>query len=253
MSVASDRILATIIASCCFVAPNVHAATIFDGEFFDADWTISGHTTGVGAAAGTFFGANRSAGPGDDGGEIQGNPGAYRHFGQVHGGRQNGTMTIHTMHIYEAFSFDPSVAPLDDFAVSFDAYAFSTNTDGGQSHSLNVGPAIRQGPYVFVALSGAAGNFSAFDQWESFAFGNLTEDDFVYLGAVAPAPEPNFNAAGDAIYFGFYAYNAGNFTTYGHGGVDNWELSIIPVPEPSSALIIAAGACLIVSMKRRSG
>lgn len=239
-----SRVPVTALTILLVTASNSHADTISDGEFFDSDWTVGGYTTGVGAAAGTFFGGNRSAGPGDDGGEITGNPGAYRHFGQVHGGRQNGTMTIRTMHIYEPHSYAPSLGPLAAFDIAFDALAFSVNADGGQSHSLNVGPALRQENNYFVSLSGAAGNFTAFDQWESFEFNNLAAGDFVYIGGVNPAPQLDFSSTAEPIHFGYYAYNEGNFTTYGRGGVDNWQLSILRVPEPSALLLMLVGVGL---------
>jgi hypothetical protein len=181
---------------------------------------------------------------------IDGNPGVYRYFRQTHGGRQNGTMTARAFHISEAFTYDPSIDPLQSLSIGFDAYMFD-NGDGlanqaGPSNQITVGAAIRQDQKLFFVESGLAGRIGSFEVWTPFQFNLLSANDFVFSGSVGggqPIPEVDFTITGMPMTFGYYAFTSDNFTTRGRGGVDNWQLEVNPIPEPNSfvMLLIACG------------
>lgn len=251
-----DRVAVFLLAS---LIPAMLSAgiVITDNDFADANWATGGIvTTGVGAASGTFIGFRQIAFPGDEGVAFSGNPGAFQNFQQVHGGRQNGTMTARGAYVYDAFTYDPSVhGELQNLSMSYDAFRMN-NADGvglSPSDVLTMGVVAVQNNHMFHA---GAAVISTFETWTSLSFTNLVQSDFTYAGRVSPDPVLDFSTSGSAIKLGYYVFHAGNFTTRGRGGVDNFVLSINndPVPEPSAAVVMlmVATASVFLSRKRRA-
>ena len=74
----------------------------------------------------------------------------------------------------------------------------------------------------------------------------LTEESFT-RGDIGP----DFSENGSPIQFGYFRSNSAFSTNYSiTGGVDNWTVNVVAVPEPATLLIFALGSIYLNRKKR---
>jgi hypothetical protein len=115
--------------------------------------------------------------------------------------------------------------------------------------------AIGQGGSLFfgggVAVALGPGGGAPGGVWDSFAFTGIVDSDFFLLDGAGTL---DFSAAGDPITFGFLTTNSVTLdNTSTMSGIDNWSVTVDPVPEPSTALLLAGGLlALVMGRKHRT-
>ena len=214
------------------------AVTFSDSTFADADWTS--RQLIVTGASPSSPSATFSAGQVGSGGT----PGAYREVTQTYNGPN---MVIVVAHMQNAAVYDPGVAgPVAGFNFSFDLNFFNyPGTCCGPSFAVGYAAVIKQGGNFYLGDSVVTVSAS----WVPFAIADQTAADFVLLNGdpLLPSSHPDFSATGSAITFGYATANgtAGASTTSTTSGLDNWVVSSIDLPEPSSLGVLAMGLVLL--------
>jgi hypothetical protein len=207
------------------VAADARAEVIFDATFHDSDWS---RTAVLRAGPDSF---TQLAEQVTDGG----NPGAFRKMTHSWGG---GT-SVAVFHIFENRSYDPgTMGAIASFDYSEDGIVLPGSLTGGL-----VGRAIALLQDGILYSGGEqAGGFGN-TTWQAYTVNGLTATDFRSL---AGTDHPDFSAQGKPLYFGYVRTNTitGSLTRTMIHGIDNWQVTIMPVPEPTAmTLWLLAGAC----------
>ncbi len=214
-------------AAALLLPPPVPAQVVgvTDGTFNNTDWSlvVVNNTTNGTPTAGQV-----SSG---------GNPGAYRSNSLTATGGA-GTTTVDTFSFRNGFSYSPSTqGAIGQWTLSVDDRKIS------QTSGFNglIGLAVRQNGTLYRTNQLFDPATSA---WLTFSY-PPTPDPNAFIQVSGPGPAtPDFSNGGP-IDFGYYvpfvvasAAASGTETV----GVDNFQISITPVPEPSTVLLAGAGA-----------
>lgn len=108
-------------------------------------------------------------------------------------------------------------------------YYFTTR--GGYTNSSTWGP----------LLSGIPAPFTPIDTT------GLTANDFRTLASASD--HPDFTSNGEAITFGFFRANSISLEEV--AGIDNWQVTVNPVPLPPSALLLGSGLLGLWAVRRK--
>lgn len=228
-----------------FSAANASAVAFTDTTFADADWLIRSEAVTPGSSH--TFGQDTTPGAG--------NPSPYRrmtHTNPVHPMGSGSTFTTIT-HERETWSYDPAVSgAIDHIDISMDRIVFSATVGGQPSPSSAVGHVFRiyQDGLAFFPANDPRAFLSR--SWENIALTNLAGTDFVTTTSPG-ALNPDFSAAGGVITFGYGRSNTNTaqsvevITTH---GIDNFTVTVVPIPEPSTLLMIGVGMVLLGSTRR---
>jgi len=113
------------------------------------------------------------------------------------------------------------------------------------THAVSL--ALRQNGVLYIpsgfALPGAS--------WGTFSLAGLTETNFSAVGAPGHL---DFSTSGALVQFGFLHRVSGSIGGIGFEsttGIDNWTVTVTPVPEPSTLLLVVGGAVGIAVWRRR--
>lgn len=157
-----------------------------------------------------------------------------------------GPIDVLAAHVYRFAQYDPTIqGPLGSVCMSIDAICF----DGGPSGAIGIGALLFQNGEAFIA-SPAYFAVAVGAGWQHLSAINIP------IGAFFPADGSagTINAI-DPVKFGFVSGNGTasppNVPIHSDNGVDNWEMTLKPVPAPST-LIVAAGG-MMLRRRRRSG
>ncbi|MCB5183634.1 PEP-CTERM sorting domain-containing protein [Methylobacillus gramineus] len=184
-----------------------------------------------------------------------GNPGSYSllDFNKA-ATSQPGLSAIRVANIYDGFAYNPAVSgALDTLSFTFDAKGFSSNINTQVSAYLR--PVILQNGISFSVASSdtivTVGNWNTLT-W-SFTSASNWGDPYNDVEF-----NPDFSASGAPIQFGFrFSLNlscSGAFgcrQTLARTGVDNFQVSVTAVPEPSAYAMMFAGLSLLGLARRR--
>ena len=218
---------------------SVQASTFVDHTFNNADWNSSILTNTNNTPASTYAAYQVNSG---------GNTGAYRYSENTTYRDGSGLYnTIRISNLYNIFSIDPGLAPIQSIDFSFDLiyYPNQVNSFNGSGYALEV---IQQGKTYL-----SPGVASDTPYWNTHSFSGLTEASFCEGSNVnaldcSPTGHPNFGNTGTTIQFGYAAYNGiPNAAYYGtqKSGLDNFDVTInSAVPEPGSLGLAAIGLAL---------
>jgi hypothetical protein len=208
------------------------AAIVVDTEFNDTDWSSTKVIDTTAGSTATSTSTQQLSG---------GNPDAYRQT--IH----DWTVTVDGVniefaHVFTPTSYDPgSLGAIDALVFDMDA---------------KVDLAEQVNGIGFRFLVEQDGTFYASDAttilvgtgWNDIS-ATLSEADFVVLGGVG---NPDFSTSGSPIRFGYVTRNGGSNTgrtLQSVGGVDNWSVSVVPVP--AAAWLFGSGLIGLIGIARR--
>ena len=203
------------------------AEVIFsDTTFASADWLAESGPTWLlfgqrPSNQGTSFTAMQEATGGSGGG-------AYRFM--THSLPPNSSMAV--AHINLLATYDPQgQGAVSEVAYREDNIVFEPPFPGA---AAGVAVLLRQAGQDYVAGWSSYSNTT----WQSWEIAGLTETDFVNRSG----GHPDFSASAAPIDLGYLRWNG---TTAGYDrqhGIDNWEVTITPIPEPSTLVLLGVGA-----------
>ena len=208
---------------------------VFDGTFNNNDWT----QTATVDPAGSFFTATAT--------QILtgGNPGAFREMTHTWGGPGE-AVHVTLDHMYNLFTYDPKTqGAIGSINYSEDGIILSSTFP---SSVVGRGMDIFQDGVVYRTFASNGGFYALTDTtWTTFSLTGLTATDF----GSSSGTHPNFSATGDPMQFGYLRSNGLFGLQTIVNGIDNWTVTINPVPEPSSLwLAIIGGLGLIAAWRR---
>lgn len=155
------------------------------------------------------------------------------------------TNIIVTHHVNSLAAYDPGASgAIGSIAFSADLLAILSHANINVGISLLV---VQNGQYYYTpaqAGPGVGGYFlnNTLNTWVGFST-TLIAADFARFGN--PAAHPDFSASGAPIQFGFSAFNDNaGFNTSRAVGVDNWSMTINPVPAPGLAVVVPVAASI---------
>ena len=192
------------------------AASIFDGEFADSDWTTTSRIETEGANLDFVDNAQQQL--------TGGNPDAYRRMTHQWG---SGTQVV-INHKYENFIYDPSVqGEFEGINYSDDRILFEPFVPGDV---VGRSMAIFQGGDVFrLTRTSDIPEIPGFGntEWQTLTLNNLQASDFVSL---TTGNSPDFSESGSPLQFGYQSSNTifGSTRTVEHG-IDNWSVTLVDV------------------------
>ena len=205
-----------VLATSSMVAGGSSAEGFSDGDFDDADWSVSTITFGNG---GVSSGDRMPSG---------GSPNAYRQVTiNVSAAPSPAEFSaVWSIPLRSGAVYDPSTqGAIVSIDYSEDARLFSGSAPAGQT----VAPALRQGADFYIP----AGMTVPETSWTAKPFSSLTESDFFLIqdDLIDADQHPDFSATGGPIEFGF---GRGNSTAIGGAGfstvtgIDDWLITIHP-------------------------
>jgi len=230
------RIISLVLAFAGNATLSWAASTTFsDGIFSDADWSAA-VVSEVGPPV--SFTAQQVA--------TGGNPAEYRQVQHSYGGPGS----IVSGHLQDAAIYDPaSQGAISSLDFSFDIMLLN----GGDSLTVAYGALLYQNGSYY----GGGGLLTTItpttNVWVSHTFSGLDSAAFSRLSGPAGAT-PDFSASGGAIQLGYFASNGtSGGPTATLSGLDNWSMSVTPVPEPASALLLLIGLLAYGVLRRSHG
>jgi len=117
----------------------------------------------------------------------------------------------------------------------------------GFGNGHQTGPALWQDGTMYLVPAMLANQST----WTHQALNGLTAEDFVDDWDQRDT-HPDFSASAPEITFGFYRVLATTDCSYTIvTGLDNWSLTVHPVPEPASALLVGLASLTMLRRKRR--
>ena len=218
--------------------PALADVSFFDGTFNDADWTAAKFIDTTAGASATFTAAQVATG---------GNPGSYRNTDM------NFTLgAIGVAHLSNSSTYDPTTqGAVSTIDFSYDLLVTNPHVPNAavRYDILLVQGGVRYATTFFGDL------ITAPPGWTHFSHPSLTASDFIdYASGGFGTANPNFSAAGGLIEFGYVTRNSSTGATVTtHSGIDNWNLAVHTVPEPSTAASLAFGAASLLALRRRRG
>jgi len=210
---------------------NAGTVTLFDGTFNDADWEVSSAGSSRGGGSGSQV-------------PVGGNSGAFRRVVNSNGG--GGGLT-NAWHFYVGMAYDPSV----DGAIETLDYSEDTLAIAGSNTVSRV--ILRQDGLLYqLEQTYLAGPSSS--EWVKTNFTGLTATDFAlwFNGTLIPTGDPDFSEAGSPIEFGFFRTQSfGVFGGAVQTGIDNWQVEITVIPEPTSLLLVITATGVVLGLRRK--
>jgi|SRR5271157_497938 len=230
--------LAVLLAIISVASP-VYGGSIVvsDGTFNNSDWT----QTATVDSGGPSYTATATQNP------MGGNPGAFRDMTFSWGGPGEAThVTVDNM--YNLYTYDPKTqGAIGSINYSEDGIIISsTFSPPGVGRGMD----IFQDGVVYRTFQPGDGFYGLTNTtWTTFTLLNLTAANF----GSATGTHPNFSATGDPMQFGYLRSNGffGAVQTDEHG-IDNWTVTISPVPEPSSLWLAMIGGLGLIAAWRRT-
>ena len=227
----------------CVASVGSGAITFSDGAFDNSDWTASVvYQDGPPVS----FSALQVS--------TNGNPAQYRSVDHTYGG--NGSLVVG--HLLDSATFDPGTqGAISSIFFSYDAIGFNF----GGSGAVAFGGLILQDGFSFV-FGGSSSEGTIFHPtfggppvgtWESKSLTDLLASDFANISGAGPT-EPDFSITATTLQLGFFSSNgtSGGSQSSTSSGIDNWSVSIQPVPEASTyAALIGIASLVLVYFKRR--
>jgi hypothetical protein len=213
-------------------AATAGASTIFfDSEFNLGDWSFQSYTTGVG---GTFTTTHESAG---------GFAGAYIRFDTTVFNSANPREQL-IASLYNAGTWNPSIQG-GIAHVDFQISDLGIPASGGIGHGF--GALLSQGGNIYDA------GFATSDlNWTTRLFPGFNFQSFSKYSGSGPS-HPDFSSNGGIIKFGFYVYSGNAAVNLGDQvlatGFDNWQMTIIAVPEPGGLALMSLAGFLGISRR----
>lgn len=224
--------LSGVVGVTLAVSGAAQAAVYFDGVFNNSDWTMTtfNNATGVGSTAQAL---QIPAG---------GNPNEYRNIRHQLLVQTPGNGMIFTFHLNNTAFYTPS----SQGAISYIDYSeddinFLNQLGNGQGSGLAIyqnSTFYRQQTPLFVMP------YVPYSIWTNNAAPGLVASDFVEVtpaGLIVPTSNPDFSATGSVMQLGFHRGNSGNGPYDTNTGIDNWNVNVVPVPEPSTLALLALG------------
>jgi hypothetical protein len=219
-------------------------ATYQEGTFNDADWSITSQGVGNGGSA---SGAQVTSG---------GNPDDYRHVSLTVNPAPGGSSTYSVelaAHLNSGSVYSPATqGAAGSMSISMDAILLQGSGDG-----LGEGIALQQDGQIYYSADNLGhGLYITPDfSWTNHQLTGLHAADF-FTAADWPyatvGAKPDFSSSGHSITLGFYTSGATNGGSYTEsGGVDNWALTVSPVPEPGCMVILCCALGLAMVRKRK--
>lgn len=199
-------------------APATMAVTFTDGDFTDPDWTLTAKTR-PGFIAGTVSSSKQTTGGVGNSAYLQIT--TFTDVGQL----------ITGYFIWGDAMYDPqtqgAIASVDYSEFSKEIY------DQVSGVNQATGAALFQGG-IFYQGGGA---HTENTNWDQISLTGLTALNFIdndYSGL-----HPDFSSSGDPINFGFYRAN--HISLMQIAGIDNWSVTVNPVPLPAAVWLLGSG------------
>ncbi len=166
-----------------------------------------------------------------------GNPDEYRFM--LHD--FSGAGHIRVFHEYLNASYNPSIqGAISTITYSEDRIIFNPFFSGAEIGSA---AAIMQEGKVFIGPHAEYSNTS----WDTLLQESLTMLDFI----ASDLTNPNFLETGSKITFGYFRSNTtGGFTPQTEHGIDNWSVSINPVPAPAAVWLFGSGLIVLLGIRK---
>ena len=226
--------VAALVLGLIMTASVASAASVvfFDGTFVDGEWTTTVLTSGLGGSGR----AGQSA--------TGGNPDSYREISitLVRPTSTEGSL-VAVASIKPSAVYDPgALAAIASVDYSEDAILLEGS---GNGHALTI--ALEQAGVLYAGLPRLVSPDSV---WTPKSIPGFVASDFVAIAGGSGSPD--FSASGAPIAFGSWrAFSSPPGSSAGTrlGGIDNWTVTVHPVPEPGSALLVGLGIG-ILSMRR---
>jgi hypothetical protein len=222
--------LAGILVFWMSTTPASAAVVFSDGVFNDLDWS------GQQFLDGSFVVLQVGSG---------GNPNEYQRIDltNLDSGQSAIVVNLKTGAVY-----DPSISgAISSIDFSFDLFFLGgspgTSVVGYRLALEQSGSFFYSGPGTsFVGVAQGPGNGLPGSGWDSFSFSGLSANDFVRLSGTS---QLDFSATGAPITFGYLAITGMSLPNVVDGsttsGIDNWNVRVTPVPEPTTMLLLGIG------------
>ncbi len=137
--------------------------------------------------------------------------------------------------------------PQGDGAISHINYSEQALLISGFGNGQGIRPALKQGSDIYLGPLLTSPDFS----WTPKQINGLTSNSF-YLAPEVLSVHPDFSATGLPITFGFARLTttpSNGFTII--GGIDNWRVDVVSVPEPASCSLSLLALALGIRVARR--
>ncbi len=168
-----------------------------------------------------------------------GNPDQYRFMTHNFSGAGN----LVVFHEYLDASYNPSLeGAINSITYSEDRIFFNPPFSGA---AIGAAAAIMQDGKVFFGPSSTYTSTS----WTTLEQDSLTMLDFV----ANDSTNPDFLETGSEIIFGYARSNStGGFTGQTRHGIDNWLVTINPVPVPAAVWLFGSGLVGLIGIRKKA-
>jgi len=213
----------------CSLASSAHALSFSDDVFNTGDWTQALEQQGTGGSATAMQ-------------VLTG--GNTEEYWRVDLTLNAGSGLIGAFYIRSTALYDPSSSGAID-SIDYSEDGIHLGSEGalpglGQAAS----PALLQDGIFYRLTPSSPGYFSNPPTgWMSHGVSGLVAADFISVGG---GLSPDFSVNGSPISFGFWrgiSHPAGNPVQSQFGGIDNWNLTINLVPEPTTLGLLGMSLC----------